>query len=305
MTSNLLLCPALLSSLPSLVNLELLELYIPISKKSISAIGASAPDTLRRLTLSGSGITEDAFEEVLAVLVSPVLLTGLLRLELPTAPKDRFAGETGLKVLDECAKRQVSLTCCYGYLTRSMMNDEETMGVETVDVMATIDSLAPELLSEIFEHLWLGQGRNPATRLSYLSAPTLLDVLAKATFPLVRHLVLDDSTEFDVWPNVIGHFPSLITLEIMDHTGDDTAESLFAVGASVPATLQNLLLNSFRGDDSIILLLRIIKLPNLAGLHRIEVPMTPKSAFENVAGLALLDECEERSITLLCRYGYV
>ncbi|KAL8286896.1 hypothetical protein RQP46_003902 [Phenoliferia psychrophenolica] len=48
-----------------------------------------------------------------------------------------------------------------------------------------------------------------------------------------------------------------------------------------------------------------IRLPNLSGLCRLEIPMVSKDALAGEAGLALLDECEERSISLLCRYGYL
>ncbi|KAL8286975.1 hypothetical protein RQP46_003981 [Phenoliferia psychrophenolica] len=48
-----------------------------------------------------------------------------------------------------------------------------------------------------------------------------------------------------------------------------------------------------------------IKLPNLEGLRRIEIPTVLKDELAGETGLALLDECEERSISLLCRYGYL
>ncbi|KAL8280056.1 hypothetical protein RQP46_007637 [Phenoliferia psychrophenolica] len=122
-TTNLLL-PELLSSFSSLAKLELFWLSdFPLSKQSMRAVGACAPATLRTLTLSGYGMGKGALEELLAILMSPVLLVGLCRLELPMVLKYQLAGETGIKLLEECEKRKVLLTYCYGYLTRRMMDE--------------------------------------------------------------------------------------------------------------------------------------------------------------------------------------
>ncbi|KAL8281530.1 hypothetical protein RQP46_006214 [Phenoliferia psychrophenolica] len=52
-------------------------------------------------------------------------------------------------------------------------------------------------------------------------------------------------------------------------------------------------------------LLRIIRLENLKGLQQLEIEATPKETLGNLVGLALLRECEVRSISVLCRSGYV
>ncbi|KAL8277319.1 hypothetical protein RQP46_010272 [Phenoliferia psychrophenolica] len=52
-------------------------------------------------------------------------------------------------------------------------------------------------------------------------------------------------------------------------------------------------------------LLRTIKLPNLQGLRRLELPKVSKDELAGNVGLALLEECEKRSISLLCRYGWL
>ncbi|KAL8277019.1 hypothetical protein RQP46_010553 [Phenoliferia psychrophenolica] len=234
--------------------------------------------------------------------------------------------------------------------------------------MATIDSLAPELLDEIFEHLVVGWEREnlcaaslvcrlssldliypvyfpndpgPLTarnlrhldlllapyedsfeaifspsRQSLLSicpgslrniGPAIVEYFAEMPFPLVRHLALDCSQGIEFWPKLILSFQSLATLEIYQAQIQDTAkEAVAAVGASVVATLQNLIFTSIKMDEAIIAeLLRLIKLPNLAGLRRLEIPMVSKDELAGETGLALVDKCEERSISLLCRYGWL
>ncbi|KAL8277033.1 hypothetical protein RQP46_010567 [Phenoliferia psychrophenolica] len=85
-----------------------------------------------------------------------------------------------------------------------------------------------------------------------------------------------------------------------------TEASVGAVGASVVATLQNLVFTKIEMDeDELAALLRLIKLPNLAGLRRLEIAAVSKDELAGETGLALLDECEERSISLLCRYGWL
>ncbi|KAL8277295.1 hypothetical protein RQP46_010248 [Phenoliferia psychrophenolica] len=138
-------------------------------------------------------------------------------------------------------------------------------------------------------------------------APALIACLSAKPFPLVRRLVLEDATGYEFWPKLLPSFPPLLTLELNGHAIDGgTVESVAAVGASVVATLRNLIFTKIKMDeDELAELLRIIKLPNLAGLRRLEISMTPKDAFAGKAGLALLDECEKRSISLLCRYGWL
>ncbi|KAL8277018.1 hypothetical protein RQP46_010552 [Phenoliferia psychrophenolica] len=139
------------------------------------------------------------------------------------------------------------------------------------------------------------------------SATELVESFADEPFPLVRHLVLIDSQGFDLWPTLIDSFSSLVTLEILDTLLQDTSkESVVTVGASVVATLQNLIFVSAGMDEQTMReLLRVIQLPNLAGLRRLEIPMVSKDELAGETGLALLDECEERSIVLRCRYGYL
>ncbi|KAL8277005.1 hypothetical protein RQP46_010539 [Phenoliferia psychrophenolica] len=153
--------------------------------------------------------------------------------------------------------------------------------------------------------------------LDVYTATALIECFAEKPFPLVRHLVLDQRHRHqpygvvdqpygvDLWPQIMAAFPALVTLEIANPMRQ-TVDFVAAVGASVVATLQNLIFTSIKMEEiTIAELLRVIKLPNLAGVHRLEIPMTSKDDFVGEAGLALLDECEKRSISLLCRYGYL
>ncbi|KAL8277296.1 hypothetical protein RQP46_010249 [Phenoliferia psychrophenolica] len=145
-------------------------------------------------------------------------------------------------------------------------------------------------------------------RLDDECAPALIACLSAKPFPLVRHLVLEDATGYKFWPTLLPSFPSLLTLEILGPPyGNGTVEeSVTAVGASVVATLQNLVFTYLTMEEAAMAeLLRVIKLPHLAGLRRIEIPMVSKDKLAGEAGLALLDECEKRSISLLCRYGWL
>ncbi|KAL8277006.1 hypothetical protein RQP46_010540 [Phenoliferia psychrophenolica] len=138
------------------------------------------------------------------------------------------------------------------------------------------------------------------------SAPALIKCFADKPFPLVRHLLLNEPLGFELWPKLITSFPSLVTLEILYSHPTNLNETLVAVGASVVATLQNLIFTGiWMSGDTIAELLHLIKLPNLAGLRRLEIPAVSKDELAGATGLALLDECEERSISLRCRYGYL
>ncbi|KAL8287608.1 hypothetical protein RQP46_003466 [Phenoliferia psychrophenolica] len=52
-------------------------------------------------------------------------------------------------------------------------------------------------------------------------------------------------------------------------------------------------------------LLRIIRLPNLASLRHLNLPGLQKPELSNPYGVALLEECEDRTIVFRCRYGYM
>ncbi|KAL8277037.1 hypothetical protein RQP46_010571 [Phenoliferia psychrophenolica] len=171
--------------------------------------------------------------------------------------------------------------------TLALIEDSQ---ISALVVMATIDSLAPELLSEIFGHLVIGWER------SHLCVASL--VCRRWRDPAQRVLFqnVDGGHE---WCSS-AHTEGLTSLSIT------YPESVTAVGACAIPTLQSLIFTNFQMSEAIIAeLLRIIKLPNLEGVRRLEIPMVSKDELAGEAGLALLDECEERSISLLCRYGYL
>ncbi|KAL8280074.1 hypothetical protein RQP46_007655 [Phenoliferia psychrophenolica] len=144
-------------------------------------------------------------------------------------------------------------------------------------------------------------------------AKRLVKVLAGAEpFSHVRHLAFQvpGYDAFRVVCDIISAFPSLVTLELELFVGIYTPGQQVAVvaelGDTAPSTLQNLIFNSAGMDEDVIMeILDTIKCPNLEGLRRLEVPAVSKDGLKGEAGLALLDECEKRSISLLCRYGYL
>ncbi|KAL8281290.1 hypothetical protein RQP46_006324 [Phenoliferia psychrophenolica] len=139
----------------------------------------------------------------------------------------------------------------------------------------------------------------------------LVDVFAAAPFQHVRHLVLDGwDNVTSTWCRILKSFPSLLTLELADDIGFNyiPEDVVTAAGESVPPTLENLIFSDGCGgfnSGALETLLDTIRLPNLTSLRRLAFPMISKDWLANVVGFALLDECEERSISLLCRYGYL
>ncbi|KAL8277345.1 hypothetical protein RQP46_010298 [Phenoliferia psychrophenolica] len=136
----------------------------------------------------------------------------------------------------------------------------------------------------------------------------LVNFFSEKSFPFVRHLILDSSRAYDLWPKLLASLSSLITLTISERMNEWTTakDSIIALGVSATATLQNLVFESTALDDRCLSeLLRVIKLPNLEGLRRIEIPMVVRDELASETGRALLEECEKRSISLLSRYGYM
>ncbi|KAL8277323.1 hypothetical protein RQP46_010276 [Phenoliferia psychrophenolica] len=133
----------------------------------------------------------------------------------------------------------------------------------------------------------------------------LAKVLAAEPFQHVLHLSLEQTSE-EYWPDLLPSFPSLVTLEL---TGRSDYLAVEAIGLCVPPTIQRLVFVDFDTEDqdfnSFSRLLPVIKLPNLAGLRQLEFPRVSKDELAGETGLALLDECEKRSISLLCSYGYL
>ncbi|KAL8277343.1 hypothetical protein RQP46_010296 [Phenoliferia psychrophenolica] len=152
--------------------------------------------------------------------------------------------------------------------------------------------------------------------MDHASAISIVTILAEEPFPLVRHLTFERSSAFELWPELIGtNFPALSTLEVIEGGGTKlfVKEAITAVGASAPPTLQTLILKDYyqyqgpQDDEGEAQeLLRVIKLPKLEGLRRIEINTISKDDLTTgEVGLALLDECEKRSISLLCGSEYI
>ncbi|KAL8286868.1 hypothetical protein RQP46_003874 [Phenoliferia psychrophenolica] len=177
-----------------------------------------------------------------------------------------------------------------------------------VAVGGSDDYLSSSLLESIFQPVC-----NSLTFLhlvfldSTSTARSLVRILAAAPFPHVLYLVLEHCEVYKQWPNIFKAFPSLLTLEVSEEGCDRSTReaSVIAVGASVAPTLEALIFTSRMSKDTLKQILHTVKLPNLGGLRRLEIRRVGKGDLAGETGLALLDECEERSISLLCRYGYL
>ena len=121
-------------------------------------------------------------------------------------------------------------------------------------------------------------------------------------FPNLRTLVLAGVNNLDVLGDLISSSPSLKRLEIKPFD----QHLLKAVCRSVSTTLEVLSLTGAGSQVGILEYLRpALELPNLAGLRRLNLPTFTKPGLGSQAGIALLEECEARSVSLLCRYGYM
>ncbi|KAL8290621.1 hypothetical protein RQP46_002879 [Phenoliferia psychrophenolica] len=146
----------------------------------------------------------------------------------------------------------------------------------------------------------------------------LRDFFAAERFNSLRHLTLCGRRLNGMNDSIVMLVPLLPALESLTLESFDPA-SVAAVGASATAGLKTLTLgHEISWDfvpeklpqDKIPLpflaeILRILRLPNLAGLRRLSLPWPTQSDFLNEEGLALLEECKMRSISFLSRSGYL
>jgi hypothetical protein len=133
---------------------------------------------------------------------------------------------------------------------------------------------------------------------------TLASILAGGNFPCLQSLVLDnsESEHYPILSNLLAALPLLSTLE-MPHMNEDDIRTI----AAEPRSLSTLALTATgeRVQRLLQALLDAVKSFNLNLLHRIEIPKVSWSDLEEPTGFALLEECEKRSIALLCRYGFM
>ncbi|KAL8290647.1 hypothetical protein RQP46_002905 [Phenoliferia psychrophenolica] len=183
------------------------------------------------------------------------------------------------------------------------------------DYFGTKTRLRPNQISTIFsssrETLLTLRLNSLGTK---INAKNLIDYFTKETFENLHTLIfLENGSTIKLWPKFFALFPSLATFEISDFD----EKSIAAVAASATAGLSSLTFGheiesymknwNFTPFDAPLLveLLHILRLPNLAGLRRLTFRTSRQAEFETEEGLAVLDECKKRSITLLCRSGYL
>ncbi|KAL8277330.1 hypothetical protein RQP46_010283 [Phenoliferia psychrophenolica] len=116
--------------------------------------------------------------------------------------------------------------------------------------------------------------------------PAMTDLVH--SLPGLKHLIYEQTTFFGTWRHLESVYlrrpRTGLKLEVLTLTTDHTT----------PTTTQEL--ESLRG---------IIRVPILATLQRLIVRDVKKEELEGPSGLALLEECEERSIVFECGYGYL
>ncbi|KAL8287516.1 hypothetical protein RQP46_003374 [Phenoliferia psychrophenolica] len=128
-----------------------------------------------------------------------------------------------------------------------------------------------------------------------------ISTILSSSMDTLTHLSIIDEVD-EASSDLVCYFqsslPALSTLKVETFDG----YSFAAIGVSEAPNLESLSfgeLHDFTSfeDEDIDELLRVIRLPSLQRLRHLRFRTIPKSAFEGTAGLTLLKECEERSIT--------
>ncbi|KAL8290182.1 hypothetical protein RQP46_003121 [Phenoliferia psychrophenolica] len=135
----------------------------------------------------------------------------------------------------------------------------------------------------------------------------LTDYVASAgPFPKVKHLILDEISSHVCLNTLVTSFPSLARLDISTHLPPIVLAAFQATAAGALRDLTLRLENAVWTEATFESLLRAFDLPffstvtcvHLASLGKVDLAST-------TSGMALLEECEKRSISLECRYGYL
>lgn len=148
------------------------------------------------------------------------------------------------------------------------------------------------------------------SNLTQLGATQLTSFFTTSPLPNLHTLILDTLYPSPLWSLLALTFPALTTLRVSARQ-TTLVKVLTALGTSAPPTVRNLSLHlqHQRGTSltapTICELLRIIQLPKMAGVRRVELPTVPRKDLEGSVGANLLRECEARRVVFVCRYGYL
>lgn len=168
--------------------------------------------------------------------------------------------------------------------------DEEQLAVS---LHTSRDSLTTRLLSNFTPDSSIYGDKSAAEHLvSYFTANE---------FPNPDSLAISYPQDYQEWLELIAVFPALASLEIEAFTLG--AVTILGACATIKFEIHSFIPPGIVDDHFIIELDRVIRLPSLAGLRRLNLASMPLLAFGTSAGLDLLQDFEERGITLPSRYG--
>ncbi|KAL8290643.1 hypothetical protein RQP46_002901 [Phenoliferia psychrophenolica] len=318
--------PQFFALFPSLQTLQ-----VDLTLETIAAVGIGAPSSLQALTFQNDWTLADQVKRISPDLLDNLLrtlrlpnLVGLRRLTFRTETYSDFAMHVPATIISlpteildtifEClqskeAKKDYEDLSPLSLVCRSWREPAQR-ALFTVLVMSDTRALR-----------WLAspaRTRYHVKSLSfeYSSGPRL-EALVREACPRLSAASFGHSHGF-IWKggydwcatDQAADIKSLrLTLQV-----DLTLETITAVGIGAPSSLQAL---TFQNDwtladqvkhispDLLDNLLRTLRLPNVVGLRRLTFRTETYSDFANKEGIALLEECEERSIAVLCRSGYL
>lgn len=153
----------------------------------------------------------------------------------------------------------------------------------------------------------------------------VVDFFSTEPFPRVRRLVLDNSSGYEFWGEIVASFPSLTSVEIQNGKSPEGFElepgapdqdewNVITAGASATPQLQHLAFTPNErlygkptpmSEGALVHLVHIVQHKNLEGLRRLELATVDQATLEQTTGLLLLDECQKRGIIVQCRSGFV
>ncbi|KAL8281526.1 hypothetical protein RQP46_006210 [Phenoliferia psychrophenolica] len=158
-----------------------------------------------------------------------------------------------------------------------------------------------------------GMDQHTLVTLKLLASQTnlgpLVDFFATHPFTNLHKLVIWEMSPALSISGLASVLPSLAILEILGSGIKDRGCDIKDLPAFMAPQIK--LLRFFKsphtlsGCPRIHDILGVVLSPSSKGLQQLEILGASKAAFETAVGLMLLKECEKRSISVLCRYGYI
>ncbi|KAL8276880.1 hypothetical protein RQP46_010708 [Phenoliferia psychrophenolica] len=175
-----------------------------------------------------------------------------------------------------------------------------TDGVLSDNTIQSIFSSSTDTLTTL--QVVLGWGDN-----SKGSVTRLATFFNNVAFPNLHTLLIDTTGTQEFAPTLISSLPNIKALSVQCRGWSD----IYIVAENVNVQLTNLAITFTESLDekyqerTLQELEAILKRPNLAGLTRLSLPEVQQPLLDSPGWTALLEECETRSIALLCAEGYM